>query len=157
MASIQVEDTGSGIYVWDPAGRALGPIAAARAVAERLWDRWSIAELRRLVQVAETDYPFEGHTAVRFSNEALAVWQQETVARIVDEARRLTARWHEAVQALENSGGNPSLDRAEQRAFDELVEWIENHDMNYTRLDPRGPRPDGRFDPFPWDATGGAQ
>lgn len=74
---------------------------------------------------------------------------------IVDEALRLTARWLWALQALEQSNGDPTVDAAEQKAFDELVDWVESHDLNYTSLDPRGPHPDGRFDPFPWETTGG--
>lgn len=72
--TITIEDTGDGFYLWDTTGRSLGPVSAARALADRLWGpgAWSIAELRKLVEAAETDYQFEGQIAVRFSNEAFA-------------------------------------------------------------------------------------
>lgn len=68
----QIEDTGNGFYVWDSAGRNLGPVEAAKALADRLLGVYSISELRRLVDAAETDYQFEGYTAVRFSSGLFA-------------------------------------------------------------------------------------
>lgn len=68
----QIEDTGNGIYVWHTSGKSLGPIEAAKVLADRLWDTWDIADLQDLVDQAETDFQFEGHEAVRFNIEGRA-------------------------------------------------------------------------------------
>ena len=57
---------------------------------------------------------------------------------IIAEATRLTATWVGALDAKER-GDSSALDRAEQVAYDELVDFVEAHDLNYTVHDPRGP------------------
>lgn len=53
-----------------------------------------------------------------------------------------TAWQHAAKDAEDGSDGAQweRLDIAAQRAYDSLVDWVEENDLNYTAQDPRGPR-----------------
>lgn len=59
--------------------------------------------------------------------------------KYAEQAENLNCAWK---LALARSHDRPGSDRAradEQRAYDELIEFIELHDLNYTDVDPRGP------------------
>lgn len=54
------------------------------------------------------------------------------------EARRLWISW-KAARDRKETEGSIAADHAEQEAYDELVDWVEEHDLNGTKHDPRGP------------------
>jgi hypothetical protein len=51
--------------------------------------------------------------------------------RIYTEARRLASTWCAELAAVVID------DKAEQAAYDSLIEFIEAHDLNYSEFDPR--------------------
>jgi hypothetical protein len=51
--------------------------------------------------------------------------------RIYTEARRLASTWYAELAAVVID------DKAEQAAYDSLIEFIEAHDLNYSEFDPR--------------------
>lgn len=55
------------------------------------------------------------------------------------EARRLWIAWKAALDRKEREG-SVAADHAEQEAYDELIDHVEEHDLNYSKYDPRGPR-----------------
>lgn len=57
---------------------------------------------------------------------------------ITGEARRLRLAWRSALDRKEREG-TIAADHAEQEAYDELVDYVEEHDLNGTKHDPRGP------------------
>jgi hypothetical protein len=50
---------------------------------------------------------------------------------------RLQTAWVEAVAAYDSD--DPNTVEAEQETLDALVDYVEAHDLNYTKWDPRGP------------------
>lgn len=57
---------------------------------------------------------------------------------IGSEARRLMIAW-KAAYARKVEEGSVAADHAEQEAYDELIDWVEENDLNGTVHDPRGP------------------
>ena len=54
------------------------------------------------------------------------------------EAERLTARWYAALAEYRQNDTLRNYD-AEQAAYDALINFVEENDLNYSELDPRGP------------------
>ena len=57
-------------------------------------------------------------------------------------ARDLTRQWR-AAQDGQRVRGLLKDDVYEQACYDRLIDWVEDHGLNYTEYDPRGPRDDG--------------
>lgn len=57
------------------------------------------------------------------------------------EYATLYSEWMDAIRACQQSYGEDALTRAdeyEQRTYDALIEYVDEHDLTYTSLDPRG-------------------
>lgn len=56
---------------------------------------------------------------------------------VLREAVRLREVWQEALRLAEVHEGTFGSDQAEQKAYDELVDFVEENDLNHTSYDPR--------------------
>lgn len=55
------------------------------------------------------------------------------------EVAQLTVAWRAALDARERHPNPPDwMDAEEQRAYDELIDFVEANGLNYTEHDPRG-------------------
>lgn len=54
------------------------------------------------------------------------------------EAERLTREWNEALDRYRRDDTSRSYED-EQTAYDALIDFVEENDLNYTEFDPRGP------------------
>jgi hypothetical protein len=57
--------------------------------------------------------------------------------KVTNEAARLRVAWHEAQALQQRHEGTFGSDEAEQKAFDALVEFVEQNNLNSTSYDPR--------------------
>jgi len=55
------------------------------------------------------------------------------------EAARLHAAWHATVEERRRATSDAAqgADQAEQEAYDALIDYVEAHDLNYSKWDPR--------------------
>lgn len=62
--------------------------------------------------------------------------------QVVAEVKRLTMVWKHAQLVIERAPGGSTYkqDKAEQDAYDELVEFVDNNELTWTEYDPRGTR-----------------
>lgn len=58
---------------------------------------------------------------------------------VYEEAGRLRHEWEQTLHQLAESRGEARVraDRAEQEAYDRLIDFIETNRLNYTEFDPR--------------------
>ena len=58
--------------------------------------------------------------------------------RVLNRWNRLNAQWRAAVAASENATGANGTDAAEQDAYTELCDWVDDNNLTFTTYDPRG-------------------
>jgi hypothetical protein len=59
------------------------------------------------------------------------------------QVQALTEEWHAALAMkleADDTDEWPAAYRWEQDAYDRLIDYVEAHELNYTRWDPRGPK-----------------
>lgn len=62
---------------------------------------------------------------------------------VTKEAGRLYSVWVEALDVKECADDpTPYQDAAEQQTYDNLIDYVEANDLNYSNWDPRGPKED---------------
>lgn len=58
-------------------------------------------------------------------------------SNVIDKAGDLHTKWKLAQERRERYQTDEA-EQAEQAAYDELIDYVEAHDLNYTEYDPRG-------------------
>lgn len=61
---------------------------------------------------------------------------------VVRQVRKLTREWKAAALAVQTAMPESTCkqDQAEEQAYDALVDFVEDNDLNWTEHDPRGTR-----------------
>ena len=62
------------------------------------------------------------------------------VSAILEDGRRLHSEWKEALRADEQPDSTSDDTEAESAAYDKLIDFVERNGLNYSEVDPRGPR-----------------